>query len=132
MRMLDEDADSNDVAVSASDQEAINAFSRFNSRISEAEDELKAKKEEKEATDEVVMELELVDEEEQVPYKMGDSFIHILQPQALEFLERDSKRLDTDIEELKKTVDECEEGMEKLKVVLYGKFGNNINLERGD
>lgn len=64
---LDEDADSNDVAVSASDQEAINAFSRFNSRISEAEDELKAKKEEKEATDEVVMELELVDEEEQVP-----------------------------------------------------------------
>lgn len=63
---------------------------------------------------------------------MGDSFIHVPQPQALEFLERDSKRLDEEIEELKKTVDECEEGMEKLKVVLYGKFGNNINLERGD
>ena len=66
-------------------------------------------------------------------YKLADSFISIPQPQALEFLERDTKKIDAEIEKLKATVDECQEEMEKLKVILYGKFGSNISeySERG-
>ena len=60
-------------------------------------------------------------------YKLADSFISIPQPQALEFLERDTKKIDAEIEKLKATVDECQEEMEKLKVILYGKFGSNIS-----
>ncbi|CAO1613404.1 unnamed protein product [Sympodiomycopsis kandeliae] len=129
MRMLNE-ADSNDIDVSFEDQKCINQFSRYNNRSSELEDELKSKKEEKEALDEIALELELVDEDEQVLYKLADSFIHIPQSKALELLERDTEKIDSEIESLKKDIDECEEGMKKLKVILYGKFGNNINLER--
>ncbi|CAO1618898.1 unnamed protein product [Parajaminaea phylloscopi] len=130
MRMLDEGADDNDVAVSFADQQAINAFSKFNGKVTESEQELKRKREEKEAAEEVALELELVDEEEEVLYKLGDAFLSVPQPRALEYLERDSARLDREIETLQTTIEECEEEMKKLKVVLYGKFGNNINLER--
>ncbi|CAO1616112.1 unnamed protein product [Jaminaea pallidilutea] len=130
MRMLDEGADENDVSVSRTDQEAINAFSRYNGKVTEAEDDLKAKREEKEAVEEVALELELVDEDEEVLYKLADSFVSITQQRALEYISKDTERLDLEIDQLKATVDQCEEEMKKLKVVLYGKFGNNINLER--
>lgn len=121
------EADSNDIDVSYTDQQSINAFSRYNSRLSDIEDQLRSKKEEKEALDEIALELELVDEDEEVLYKLSDSFIHIPQSRALEYLERDTKRVDEEIDQLKSTVDEYEEEMKKLKVLLYGKFGNNIS-----
>lgn len=52
--------------MSFEDQQSINAFSKYNNRVSEAEAELKKRQEEKEAIEEVVMEMELVDEEEEV------------------------------------------------------------------
>lgn len=63
-------------------------------------------------------------------YKLADSFVSITQQRALEYISKDTERLDLEIDQLKATVDQCEEEMKKLKVVLYGKFGNNINLER--
>lgn len=44
--------------------------------------------------------------------------------QALERCEEAKQKLSDRIEELEKEVEECEEGMKKLKVVLYGKFGS--------
>lgn len=60
-------------------------------------------------------------------YKLGDAFLHVSQPKALQLLEDDTRRVDEEIERLEKVVDECEEEMKKLKVVLYGKFGSNIS-----
>lgn len=60
------EADDNDVSVSFSDQQSINAFSRFNNKVSQVEEDLKKKQEEKEAIEEVALEMELVDEEEEV------------------------------------------------------------------
>lgn len=54
------------MSVSFSDQQSINAFSRYNNRVSDYEDDLRRKREEKEAVEEVLMELELVDEDEEV------------------------------------------------------------------
>ncbi|PWN22159.1 Prefoldin, subunit 4 [Microstroma glucosiphilum] len=129
MRMLNE-TEENDVSVSFSDQQSINAFSRYNNRVTDYEEDLKRKREEKEAVEEVMMELELVDEEEEVLYKIADSFVHLPQPKVISLLEKETTKLDEEIEALKARVDECEEEMKKLKVVLYGKFGSNINLER--
>lgn len=64
-RQLNE-TEENDVHVSLSDQQSINAFSRYNNRVSDYEEDLRRKREEKEAVEEVLMELELVDEEEEV------------------------------------------------------------------
>lgn len=60
-------------------------------------------------------------------YKLGDAFLHVSQPKALQLLEDDTRRVDEEIGRLESVVDECEEEMKKLKVVLYGKFGNNIS-----
>lgn len=63
-------------------------------------------------------------------YKLGDAFLHVSQPKALQLLENDTSRVDQEIERLEKIVDECEDEMKKLKVTLYGKFGNNISESR--
>jgi hypothetical protein len=60
------ETEENDVHVSFSDQQSINAFSRYNNKISDYEEDLRLKREEKEAVEEVLMEMELVDEEEEV------------------------------------------------------------------
>lgn len=60
-------------------------------------------------------------------YKLPDTFIHVKQSDALTLLERDTARIDEEIERLKQHIDESEEEMKRLKVLLYGKFGNNIS-----
>ncbi|KAE8212375.1 hypothetical protein CF319_g6737 [Tilletia indica] len=130
MRMLKED-DENDVEVTWEDQQQINAFSRLNSRLADVEHDLKQLHDQREACDDLNMEIELVDEDESVLYKIGDTFVSVRQARALELLESDTARLDADINKLKAIVDGCEEEMNKLKVDLYAKFGkSNINLER--
>ncbi|KAE8257713.1 hypothetical protein A4X13_0g2187 [Tilletia indica] len=130
MRMLKED-DENDVEVTWEDQQQINAFSRLNSRLADVEHDLKQLHDQREACDDLNMEIELVDEDESVLYKIGDTFVFVRQARALELLESDTARLDADINKLKAIVDGCEEEMNKLKVDLYAKFGkSNINLER--
>ncbi|KAK0528053.1 hypothetical protein OC834_004192 [Tilletia horrida] len=130
MRMLKED-DENDVEVTWEDQQKINAFSRLNSRLADVEHDLKELQDQREACDDLNVEIELVDEDEAVLYKIGDAFVSVLQPRALELLEADTARLDQDISKLKDIVDDCEREMDKLKIDLYAKFGkSNINLER--
>jgi len=57
---LDDD-DSNDVEVTWTDQEKINQFSRLNTRQTEAEGQLKLKRQEKEQIDEVYEEIEMLE-----------------------------------------------------------------------
>ncbi|PWN94134.1 Prefoldin, subunit 4 [Acaromyces ingoldii] len=130
MRMLEDDESNNDVEVSWADQQSINSFSRLNNLLTDAEATLRAKVTEKEGLDEIAEEIELVDEEEEVMYRVGDAFVYVKQERAIEMLKRDGEKLEEEIEKLRKQASECEEGMEKLKVGLYAKFGSNINLER--
>jgi len=52
------------------------------------------------------------------------------QSDALVQLEKDTKRTNDELERLQTRMDECEKGMSELKVLLYARFGANINLER--
>lgn len=120
----------NDIEVLWDDQKRINEFSKLNSRLAEFEEEIKDLETEKEYVDDAMMELELVDEEDKVQYKIGDSFVFLLQPSALERLQSDSEKIDAKLEKLKANIAEVNEGMEGLKKHLYAKFGSAINLER--
>jgi len=92
------------------------------------------------------MELELGDEDELVMcvspplsllelhqiatrYKIGESFLHIPHNRALKRLERDKTSLDSQMSSLSDRIEECEKEMQKLKTVLYAKFGSAINLD---
>ncbi|KAI5479192.1 prefoldin subunit 4 [Pseudohyphozyma bogoriensis] len=132
MRMLEADASDADVPVTRQDQDNINAFSKLNNRMDEVLEEIETVKKELEDVEEIETEMELVDEEELVMYKLDSSFLHLPASEVLELLQKSLAELRTKNEALEKERDECEEGMAKLKKVLYAKFGTSINLERGD
>ena len=111
------------------DQQNINRFSRLHATLSDVEEELHAKRAEKEELGDLSMELELM-EDEPVLYRIGEAYMTLSQSDALAQLERDTERVSAEVAALEKASEECEEGMNKLKVTLYAKFGKNIHLER--
>lgn len=105
---------------------------------------------EKEALDDLSMELELADEDEPVlcdipintpylmcahlifpryRYRVGEAFVQLPLSRAQKRLERDMENIDKEVSEVNESMDECDKGMKELKLVLYGKFGSAINLE---
>jgi len=76
------------------------------------------------------MEIELIDEDELVNYKVSSVFIKMKQTDAVEKLEKDSEALDETISELDSKLEVIDDKLSDLKTQLYTKFGDNINLER--
>ncbi|OAL04998.1 Prefoldin, subunit 4 [Phaeosphaeriaceae sp. SRC1lsM3a] len=122
-------AGSEDMEVRREDQEKINRFSSLHQKETALEEELRGKIKEKEDLEEISTELELVDEEDKVPYKVGDCFVSLPQPQVLELLEASTETIDADVETLKGKLEAVQEEMGDLKKALYGRFGRSINLE---
>ena len=121
----------NNVEVTQEDQNKINEFSKLILRQEKIKAVLDSLHDEKEYIDELSLELELMDEDEKLPYKLGDSaFINMKVSKIIKLLEKDLEEMNTKEEELAKQVDELEETLKELKQTLYAKFGNNINMER--
>lgn len=122
-------AGNEDMEVRREDQEKINRFSSLHQKEEVLEEELRGMMKEKEDLAEISDELELVDEEEKVPYQVGDCFVSLAQPQALKRIESSTERIDQEIAELKTKLEGIQEEMGVLKKALYGRFGRSINLE---
>ncbi|BFZ62083.1 hypothetical protein YB2330_003162 [Saitoella coloradoensis] len=116
--------------VTWADQQLINSFSKYNARLADREDQLEALSQTKEALDDVLTELELADEDELVPYKVGDAFVELKLEEAQERLEKEKENVDEQVEKLEEEVVEIKAEMDRLKVQLYSKFGRAINLEK--
>ncbi|MCJ1361944.1 hypothetical protein MMC16_001045 [Acarospora aff. strigata] len=132
-RMLskeDEAATSADEAeVRREDQDNINRFSRLHQRETILEDELKTKQKDKEDLDEVSNELELADEDDLIPYKIGDSFISLPLPEVQSLLSSSTEKIGEDVSALEEKLSGIREEMQQLKIALYARFGRSINLE---
>ncbi|KAH9885976.1 prefoldin subunit 4 [Xylariomycetidae sp. FL2044] len=130
-RMLtkEEEGAGDEVEVRREDQDKINKFSRLHQRELNLEEELKAKNKEKEELDDITMELELADEDDKVPYKIGDAFFHVSLSQAQEMLATSTSRIEEDVSGLEEKIGTVKEEMTELKVQLYARFGRSINLE---
>ncbi|KAI9779504.1 MAG: hypothetical protein M1839_007312 [Geoglossum umbratile] len=120
---------SDEVEVRREDQDNINRFSRLHQRETLLEEELKAKQKDKEDLEEVSTELELADEDDLIPFKIGDSFVSLPLPEVQELLSKSTGRIDTDMERLEEKLEKVRGEMVELKVVLYARFGRSINLE---
>ncbi|KAL1980014.1 hypothetical protein VTN96DRAFT_4811 [Rasamsonia emersonii] len=125
----DEASAGDDTEVRREDQDKINRFSRLHQRESMLEEQLKAKRKDKEDLEEVSTELELADEDELVPYKIGDSFIHLPLSEAQALLASSTEELDGEVSRLEESLADLREEMQQLKVALYARFGRSINLE---
>lgn len=84
---------------------------------------------EKEDLEEISSELELADEDELVPVKIGDSFMSVPLPEAHSLLGESSKEVEEQVLKLEETLSEVREEMKELKAQLYARFGRSINLE---
>jgi len=77
----------------------------------------------------VTQELELADEDELVPYKIGDSFLHLPLEEVQGLLEKSTERIGTEVAEIEERIEANAHTMDGLKVELYAKFGKAINLD---
>ncbi|NP_001187701.1 prefoldin subunit 4 [Ictalurus punctatus] len=119
-----------DVNVTFEDQQKINKFARSTNRVTELKDEIEAKKKSlqnlEDASEDLLM---LEDDDLPIPYHIGDVFISHTQEDTLLMLEAAKETLKEEIKSLEGRVTSIQEVLGDLKVQLYAKFGNNINLE---
>ncbi|QID87635.1 Prefoldin subunit 4 [Saccharomyces pastorianus] len=120
----------NNTQVTFEDQQKINEFSKLIMRKDTVAQELTLQKQEKEYLDDVSLEIELIDEDEPVQYKVGDLFILMKQSKVAAQLEEDAQLLEDKIQTLQDKQGEIDGRLDALKASLYAKFGDNINLER--
>ncbi|KAL3482028.1 Prefoldin subunit-domain-containing protein [Aspergillus californicus] len=118
-----------DTEVRREDQEKINRFSRLHQRQTVTEEKLKGKQKDKEDLEEISTELELADEDDLVPYKIGDSFVHLPLEEAQAHLASSTELIDAEVAKLEETLGDLRDEMQELKVALYARFGRSINLE---
>ena len=71
----------------------------------------------------------LADDEAPVKYSYGWVFVHMSNDTADEKLQEASEEVEQDITGLEGEMQDVRQDMDKLKNVLYSKFGNAINLE---
>ncbi|KAK4453027.1 Prefoldin subunit-domain-containing protein [Podospora aff. communis PSN243] len=131
-RMLskeDEEAAGEEIEVRREDQDKINKFSRLHQHELTIEEELKTKNKEKEELDDITNELELADEDDIIPYKVGDAFFHVQLSQAQEMLGISGAKVEEEITVLEEKLANIRQDMMQLKVELYARFGKSINLE---
>lgn len=119
-----------DVNVTFEDQQKINKFARNTNRMTEYKDEIETKKKSlqnlQDASDDIMM---FDDDALLVPYQIGDVFISHTQEETQEMLEAAKEVLEQEVKELEGKVSAIQQVLGDLKVHLYAKFGNNINLE---
>lgn len=131
-RMLSKEEEASagdDTHVTREDQEKINRFSRLHQREGLLEEQLKMKQKDKEELEEVSTELELADEDELVPYKIGDSFVRVPLSDAQSMLAAATEKIENEVNQLEESLSNVREELSQLKVALYARFGKSINLD---
>ncbi|XP_064641042.1 prefoldin subunit 4-like [Lineus longissimus] len=119
----------NEVHVTFEDQQQINKFARHNAKLQDLQDELDTKKKDLQNLEDAADELVILDEEETVPYMVGEIFVSAKPEEAGQLLEAAKERVQKEIKTLDTECGEHKGILSDLKVKLYAKFGNNINLE---
>lgn len=115
--------------VSWEDQSAINTFSKLVNRLSVREDTLKTRRQDKEYLEDLEAELELADEDESIPFKVGDAFVDLPLEEVQTRLESEKSTVSEQVDLLETEIDSIRGEMAELKVKLKSKFGDSINLE---
>ena len=117
--------------VTRDDQKKINLFARKHRTLKEKTTEIEALKAKLQNINDGIDDLELHDDETDgmVPFMVGDIFIMKKAEDAVASLEESKSILEDKISKVGGEKDDVDGEIKKLKAELYGKFGNEINLE---
>ncbi|CAD8131952.1 unnamed protein product [Paramecium pentaurelia] len=117
------------IEVDRQDQQKINSFSRLNMQYHELIRLNQARKDELVRLSDGKDEMELMDDDEKIPYKFGDSFIRVNVEKARTLIDEQVIQIKKQFEEDTKKIEETLKSMNNLKAKLYAKFGSQINLD---
>ncbi|CAG9837364.1 unnamed protein product [Diabrotica balteata] len=118
-----------DVHITYEDQQKINRFARLNAKLEDLKDEIKRKENDLKSIEDACDEIALFDDDELIPYLVGEAFIYQNVEKTQKCLEDTKNKIEDGIKELKVKSNEVKDTMSDLKSHLYGKFGSHINLE---
>lgn len=121
-----------DVHVTLEDQTKINKFAKYNANLEDLKDELQVKKNDLKNLEEAVDEIELFDEDEQIPFVVGEVFISHNLSKTQKLLAAAKEKKIKEIEVIQEKCKEIQELMSDLKAQLYLRFGTNIYLENDE
>jgi prefoldin subunit 4 len=120
-----------DVEVRRMDQDMINDFGRLNNRLLEVRAELEQAKKDHEKIDDASTEMMMASSEgsTKIMLLVGESFIEASEEEVTEYCEKKQEEISSMISKLTKEEAEIVTKQADLKKVLYGRFGDSINLE---
>lgn len=100
----------------------------MNNRLHELHDEIKIAKESNDNLEDASNELILTDEEV-VRFQIGEVFAHVPKDEVESRIEQMQEATSQKLEKLEEEKQSVVAQMSELKKILYGKFGESINLE---
>lgn len=118
--------------VTYEDQQKINKFANFNAKLEDLKEEIKIKQNSLKNLEEAVEEIELFDDDMQIPFLIGEVFVSHDLPKTQELLGETKAKYLQEIEEAEKKCKDLQESMAELKAHLYSRFGNHIYLENDE
>eukprot|EP01126_Amoeba_proteus_P031326 TRINITY_DN3076_c0_g1_i10.p1 TRINITY_DN3076_c0_g1~~TRINITY_DN3076_c0_g1_i10.p1 ORF type:complete len:123 (-),score=28.17 TRINITY_DN3076_c0_g1_i10:114-482(-) len=117
-----------DTLVTWEDQSMINQFGRENNRLHELKNELKQKQVELEDLQEAESEVLLI-EDDNVKFLIGECFVSVTSEVAGDYISQKTQILIQEVDKYKEEIASCNKTLAELKIKLYTKFKNSINLE---
>merc|ERR1711893_481455 len=122
--------DDKEIHILLEDQQKINQFARLNNRLEELKDDMKSKKTEIQTLEDAGTDMMMLeDDDEKIPYQIGEVFVEMTQDEVQETLDKTKENLEAEVTKLEGQAEELKAQMSNLKTHLYAKFGNAINLE---
>lgn len=110
----------------------INKFAKYNANLEDLKDELQIKKNDLKNLEEAADEIELFDEDEQIPFVFGEVFISHNLSTTQELIKDAKEKKLKEIEAIQEKCKQIQESMSDLKAQLYLRFGTNIYLENDE
>jgi len=120
--------------VTRDDQSKINRFARTHTSVTEFKKEIEVLKLNLRNLEDAGDDIELYDEDESgpIPYQIGDTFVMHNLEEIGNLLTDEKRKTQSRILNLESKLIDAEKVLTQLKADLYGKFGNEINLEADD
>merc|ERR1711915_992677 len=124
-------AKDSEVQIFREDQVKINTFAKKNHKLQELKEELKARRKEVQNLEDAETEIMMLDDEDAdaIPIQVGEVFMLHSTDSTSTMLEQAKELANEDITRLQAEIEGIEGILKNLKVQLYAKFGDGINLE---
>ncbi|XP_066916322.1 prefoldin subunit 4-like [Clytia hemisphaerica] len=120
---------SDEMKITHEDQKMINAFANKNAKHNELKNTVEKNKKALQNLEDAGDELMMCDDTGSVPVQIGEVFLRMTPDDAQVYIDQQKEEIESEISKCDKQIANYTQELKNLKVKLYAKFGNNINLE---